>query len=120
MASWLIQALSSQMSGCSAPSLRTPSVFAHSWSRAYFTAPSSCQLCEMKPSTSPRLAGFVLRWRPESVELLRSAAVSALSGSARKRFPPSSSALAAAPPPMSAAMHAASCSFVFFAPMFPR
>ena len=84
IALWSMQALSSQMRGCVSPSLRTPSVFAHSSNLAYLAAPSSDHECDTKPSTSPSFAARVLAWRPESVELARSAAVSALSGNARK------------------------------------
>ena len=115
-----MHALSSQMSGCCAPSLRTPSDFAHSSSFACLTAPSSDHECEMKPSTSPSVAGTVLAWSPESFESARSAAVSALSGSARKRFVPSSIARLAAPPPMRAAIVDASASFDPLLPTEPR
>ena len=117
IALWSMQALSSQIRGCVSPSLRTPSVFAHSSSRAYLAAPSSDHECDTNPSTSPSFAARVLAWSPESVELLRSAAVSALSGNARKCRAPSSSARLAAPPPMSAAIDAASASLV---PVLPR
>ena len=110
-----MHALSSQM-------LRSPASWRidHAFSASYFSTPSSCQLCDRNAAHSPRAARFVRAYAPVSLLDVRSDISSWSVVSTRNLLVARESVSAGERPPTKAAMAAASCSDVPFAPSEPR